>query len=338
LKLQNKLSPSSIQSILECHKKSLCWITEKYKIVRINSSFGESYKIDGIVLHGVLENLFDTNNESSTENIRKEVIKSYSDNGVSESLIELSQDRLYKTINGVQNILSKVNEHFSVYDFETILKEYEYIENEEFTGIADLLFRGPKKSIVVDYKSGHVLDSEGQIKENFVTQMMLYGFLEIDEYGCEEVQLFILDSKGIVHKVDSTLEKISSNLEFIRNKYKDFVDEKHPECLIDNCVHCSIPHDCNNYFPPSNTETLTSISGEFIELVEKGSKNKMNLKGLKKPYKNVNISIYFDEPIFFSFEKSNLLTINNLKFVRKNNEKLFFKADRFWNINLLEEK
>ena len=50
-------------------------MTEKYKIVRINSSYGESYKIDGIVLHGVLENLFDTNNESSTENIRKEVIE-----------------------------------------------------------------------------------------------------------------------------------------------------------------------------------------------------------------------------------------------------------------------
>ena len=108
--------------------------------------------------------------------------------------------------------------------------------------------------------------------------------------------------------------------------------------MIVNCVHCSIPHDCNNYLPPLSTETLNSISGEFIELVEKGSKNKMNLKGIKKPYKNVNISIYFDEPIFFSFKKSSLLTINNLKFVRKNNEKLFFKADRFWNINLLEEK
>ena len=313
-------------------------MTEKYKIVRINSSFGESYKIDGIVLHGVLEKLFDTNNESSTENIRKEVIKSYGDNGVEESSIESSQDRLYKTINGVQNILSKVNEHFSVFDFETILKEYEYIKNEEFTGIADLLLRGPSKSIIIDYKSGNVLDSEGQIKENFITQMMFYGFLEIDEYGCKEVQLFILDSKGIVHKVDSTLEKISNNLEFIRNKYKDFVEKRHSECMIDNCVHCSLPHDCNNYLPPLNIETLNSISGEFIELVEKGSKNKMNLKGLKKPYKNVNISIYFDEPIFFSFEKSNLLTINNLKFVRKNNEKLFFKADRFWNINLLEEK
>lgn len=224
-------------------------MTEKYKIVRINSSFGESYKIDGIVLHGVLEKLFDTNNESSTENIRKEVIKSYGDNGVEESSIESSQDRLYKTINGVQNILSKVNEHFSVFDFETILKEYEYIKNEEFTGIADLLLRGPSKSIIIDYKSGNVLDSEGQIKENFITQMMFYGFLEIDEYGCKEVQLFILDSKGIVHKVDSTLEKISNNLEFIRNKYKDFVEKRHSECMIDNCVHCSLPHDCNNYLP-----------------------------------------------------------------------------------------
>ena len=37
-------------------------MTEKYKIVRINSSYGESYKTDGIVLHGVLENLFGTNN------------------------------------------------------------------------------------------------------------------------------------------------------------------------------------------------------------------------------------------------------------------------------------
>lgn len=338
MKLQNKLSPSSIQSILECHKKSLCWMTERYKIVRINSSFGDSYKVDGIVLHGVLEKLFDTNYESSTENIRKEVIKSYGDNGVEESSIESSQDRLYKTINGVQNILSKVNEHFSVFDFETILKEYEYVKNEEFTGIADLLFRGPSNSVIVDYKSGNVLDSEGEIKENFITQMMFYGFLEIDEYGCEEVQLFILDSKGIVHKVDSTLEKISNNLEFIRNKYKDFVEKRHSECMIDNCVHCSLPHDCNNYLPPLNIETLNSISGEFIELVEKGSKNKMNLKGLKKPYKNVNITIYFDEPIFFNFEKNNLLTINNLKFVRKNNEKLFFKADRFWNINLLEDK
>ena len=313
-------------------------MTEKYKIVRINSSFGESYKIDGIVLHGVLEKLFDTNNESSTENIRKEVIKSYGDNGVEESSIESSQDRLYKTINGVQNILSKVNEHFSVFDFETILKEYEYIKNEEFTGIADLLLRGPSKSIIIDYKSGNVLDSEGQIKENFITQMMFYGFLEIDEYDCKEVQLFILDSKGIVHKVDSTLEKISNNLEFIRNKYKDFVEKRHSECLIDNCVHCSLPHDCNNYLPPLNIETLNSISGEFIELVQKGSKNKINLKGLKKPYKNINISIYFDEPVYFNFEKNNLLTINNLKFVRKNNEKLFFKADRFWNINLLEDK
>jgi hypothetical protein len=313
-------------------------MTEKYKIVRINSSFGESYKIDGIVLHGVLEKLFDTNNESSTENIRKEVIKSYGDNGVEESSIESSQDRLYKTINGVQNILSKVNEHFSVFDFETILKEYEYIKNEEFTGIADLLLRGPSKSIIIDYKSGNVLDSEGQIKENFITQMMFYGFLEIDEYGCKEVQLFILDSKGIVHKVDSTLEKISNNLEFIRNKYKDFVEKRHSECMIDNCVHCSLPHDCNNYLPPLNIETLNSISGEFIELVQKGSKNKINLKGLKKPYKNINISIYFDEPVYFNFEKNNLLTINNLKFVRKNNEKLFFKADRFWNINLLEDK
>jgi hypothetical protein len=313
-------------------------MTEKYKIVRINSSFGESYKIDGIVLHGVLEKLFDTNNESSTENIRKEVIKSYGDNGVEESSIESSQDRLYKTINGVQNILSKVNEHFSVFDFETILKEYEYIKNEEFTGIADLLLRGPSKSIIIDYKSGNVLDSEGQIKENFITQMMFYGFLEIDEYGCKEVQLFILDSKGIVHKVDSTLEKISNNLELIRNKYKDFVEKRHSECLIDNCVHCSLPHDCNNYLPTLNIETLTSISGEFIELVQKGSKNKINLKGLKKPYKNINISIYFDEPVYFNFEKNNLLTINNLKFLRKNNEKLFFKADRFWNINLVEDK
>lgn len=313
-------------------------MTEKYKIVRINSSFGESYKIDGIVLHGVLEKLFDTNNESSTENIRKEVIKSYGDNGVEESSIELSQDRLYKTINGVQNILSKVNEHFSVFDFETILKEYEYIKNEEFTGIADLLLRGPSKSIIIDYKSGNVLDSEGQIKENFITQMMFYGFLEIDEYDCKEVQLFILDSKGIVHKVDSTLEKISNNLEFIRNKYKDFVEKRHSECLIDNCVHCSLPHDCNNYLPPLNIETVNSISGEFIELIEKGSKNKINLKGLKKPYKNINISIYFDEPVYFNFEKNNLLTINNLKFVRKNNKKLFFKADRFWNINLVEDK
>jgi hypothetical protein len=264
-----------------------------------------------------LEKLFDTNNESSTENIRKEVIKSYGDNGVEESSIESSQDRLYKTINGVQNILSKVNEHFSVFDFETILKEYEYIKNEEFTGIADLLLRGPSKSIIIDYKSGNVLDSEGQIKENFITQMMFYGFLEIDEYGCKEVQLFILDSKGIVHKVDSTLEKISNNLEFIRNKYKDFVEKRHSECMIDNCVHCSLPHDCNNYLPPLNIETLNSISGEFIELVQKGSKNKINLKGLKKPYKNINISIYFDEPVYFNFEKNNLLTINNLKFVRK---------------------
>jgi hypothetical protein len=313
-------------------------MTEKYKIVRINSSYGESYKIDGIVLHGVLEKLFGTNNESSTENIRKEVIKSYGDNGVEESSIESSQDRLYKTINGVQNILSKVNEHFSVSDFETILKEYEYIKNEEFTGIADLLLRGPSKSIIIDYKSGNVLDSQGQIKENFITQMMFYGFLEIDEYDCKEVQLFILDSKGIVHKVDSTLEKISNNLEFIRNKYKDFVEKRHSECLIDNCVHCSLPHDCNNYLPPLNIETVNSISGEFIELIEKGSKNKINLKGLKKPYKNINISIYFDEPVYFNFEKNNLLTINNLKFVRKNNEKLFFKADRFWNINLVEDK
>ena len=107
-------------------------MSEKYKVVRINSSFGKSYKIDGIVLHGVLEKLFDTNSESSTENIKKEVEKSYGENGVEESSLELSQDRLYKTINGVQNILSKVNEHFSFFDFETILKEYEYIENEEF--------------------------------------------------------------------------------------------------------------------------------------------------------------------------------------------------------------
>ena len=139
MKLQNKLSPSSIQSILECHKKSLCWITEKYKIVRINSSYGESYKIDG-GLAWCIGKSFDTNNESSTENIRKEVIKSYSDNGVSESSIELSQDRLIKQLTEYKTYLAK-QMNISVYDFETILKEYEYIENEEFTGIADLLFR-----------------------------------------------------------------------------------------------------------------------------------------------------------------------------------------------------
>jgi len=337
VKVQNKLSPSSIQSAFECHKKLLCWNTEKNQIVRINSSFGDSYRVDGIVLHAVLEKLFDANKKSSTQDIRKEVINLYSQNGVNESLILLNQDRLYKTINGVQNILSKITEHFSLSEFETILKEYEYSKNDEFTGIADILFRGSSKSVIVDYKSGNVLDYEGRVKDSFIIQMMFYGFLELDEYISKEVQLYILDTKGIVHEVDASTDEISNNLEKIRSKYNDFLEERYSECLIDNCIHCYIPHNCDNYLKPSNIETLNSISGKFVELIELGSKNKMYMKGLKKPYKDLDICIYFDEPIFFSFNKNNLLTVNNLKFIRKNNGKLFFKADRFWNINLLGE-
>lgn len=311
---------------------------EKDKISRINSSLSDSFKIDGIVLHAVLEELFDSNSNYSTEIIKDEVIKFYGQNGINKISISQDQDRLYRTINGVQNILLKLQDQFSTNKFEKVLKEHEYLENDEFTGIADLLLRGTKNSVIIDYKSGQVLDENGSVKKNFINQMIIYGYLETEEYSSNQVQFYILDIKGVLHEIYIDLDEIEFKIEEIRKEFSEFIEGRNFKCIHENCLHCYIPHNCKNYTPPSNFENINSVSGEFKDLSELGDKKyKLQLIGIKKPYKNLEICIYFEEPINSTFRNEDLLTVNNLQFVRKSNEKVFFKVRRFWNINLIQQ-
>lgn len=175
---------------------------------------------------------------------------------------------------------------------------YSYVVySEKLLDCSELCLRGVADKIVlindavsiVDYKSGHVIDDEGNVKKEYKIQLFLYAAMcEYLRIGKCIDRLSLVDIDGVVYYIDYDKAEINELCEEVKVAIsklnqtiltRRFDDVAKPD--ISTCCNCSCRHICKymkdddaNYFhslsgivtdiPSQNLYSLKSDDGSFF--------------------------------------------------------------------------
>ena len=125
-----------------------------------------------------------------------------------------------------------------------------YVPTLRLKGRIDILERTANEIKIVDFKSGRIIDANGEIKPNIVLQLLIYGIMaqSLDPSAC--VSLVIND--GTEHQVPFDHEISEHKKDWLRSIMGSLVPgtiawaEEH-EMVGPDCRWCRIRHCCTKY-------------------------------------------------------------------------------------------
>ena len=177
----------------------------------------------GIISHELVSNYLNNSEIILDENHLKQEFFKIANSKNIEFTSNYLEDRegmefILRNLKTIKKIVSFLNQN----DYEFI-SEHSYKPVYPFYGKVDIVLRKKDKSIIVDYKTGRVFDTETNILNSIEKQLLSYAYLELKEMGeNQKVEGFVINKKGDFIKVEScnTVESRKYS-----EKIKDLIDE-----------------------------------------------------------------------------------------------------------------
>ena len=137
-------------------------------------------------------------------------------------------------------VLKKIKTFLDKNNFE-VRSEHTYKITYPFYGQADIVLRDSRKSIVIDYKTGRIMDSENEISSSIKKQLLAYAFLELSETNDDrDISAYVLNKKGdflLIDEFDNkTVKSYSKRIDkFVTDMNKNLVIEKSGYFYCNKC-------------------------------------------------------------------------------------------------------
>jgi len=286
----------------------------------------------GTAQHRIIEKYFKTGFNFSFEEVENSILEEL------EKLLDietLSLIFLDKITQRTFNILKYLKKFLSDKNFDKTYVEYSFPAHTPFMGIADILIRNEKESIIIDYKSGRIFNEDNEIRESIKKQLMVYFYLEVQERKeVPKVSLYVLDKKGNFHSVNCEMNEVLEFAKNIQSKLQTINENKSEINFLgdvfacNNCSFISICKEYKNINLSSEEENLNVISGKLIN-VNLINSNYMEL--FIQDFKEENLVNKFfttksevSDNVNFSEYIGKNLTLKNIKFLEENNEYRIF--------------
>ena len=211
--------------------------------VKIRGDLQESslsrQQIVGIILHRLLEQLKDLVERSPDERYPAFKTTFY-------DLLEEFQDKVNDDPRIVHfGKLGNWNELGGIFDeFVSLLEEGTNSDDEvgrvlnpevelnssdgELTGIADAILTTSKGDIIVEYKSGELFDTNGELNEQYLSQLYFYSHLYSQEFDRAPVSLLLKGTGGqtVTIEVDQQRsEELAGDARRVRTEFNNMIAE-----------------------------------------------------------------------------------------------------------------
>ena len=141
------------------------------------------------------------------------------------------------------------------------------------TGRADLVIRTPESTRIVDYKTGHVLDKDGEsVRLSYRLQLQIYAALEQQSTGTWPSEAILIPTRGPAIAVviePSECEALYEELETALDEYEDVpaTQEARPEASL--CCFCAHAPRCQEFWDVIDSswqDQVLAIEGEVTAL------------------------------------------------------------------------
>ncbi len=177
----------------------------------------------------------------------------------------LARARLRKTCNRVAQLLAQAR-----LDADIVTEAQLEAANGGLTGRIDLIVRSDELHVVVDYKTGAVAEVDGDLKDRFRRQLMLYACLEAERHGWPGLaRLMPLGREVIEIEPSKCQELLAETLEAL-DRWQAWVGEvppAHPS--PESCGHCPYAARCPamwGAWTDSWTESFAAVKGRLSAL------------------------------------------------------------------------
>lgn len=135
----------------------------------------------------------------------------------------------------------------------TTIESERIYQTNNLIGKIDRVESRTGKIRIIDYKTGKVTDDNGNIKEEYETQLNLYAHMYQEEKGVKVDELQIIDINGTRYQVNiwdsvrlaATLSDITALINLMNNTSGD---KSSLACPSDKCALCSGKMICNAYW------------------------------------------------------------------------------------------
>lgn len=178
------------------------------------------------------------------------------------------------------------------------------------SGVLDYLWIDGNEAVIKDYKSGVILDSEGEVKRSFLLQLNLYRLMLMKKYPeIIKVKMYLEDFYGNATQVEAIEDDILENL--IKRIRKN-VDS----CVFspgENCVHCQCGHICRQKIWPDPT------TNDYFEFM---GKIKIYSESLTMFHEPRNLTLILARNDAFSSLYNNLIAMEGHNIYLSNLKKL----------------
>lgn len=129
------------------------------------------------------------------------------------------------------------------------------------SGVLDYLWINGNEAVIKDYKSGAILDSNGEVKQSYLLQLNLYRLMVMNKYPeIHIVKMYLEDFTGKTMQVEPMEDVIlKEKIRIIRKNVED--------CIYrpgENCFHCQCGHICRKkMWPNPSTEDYFEFMGKI---------------------------------------------------------------------------
>ena len=333
-----KIAATKVQHLLRCTEK---YNLRKTKIKLFTSNSNQIVRLDGIILHALMEDLINSRNYSPSSQEIKDLIINEEKKHFEDELLYTSLDfiRTQSIVDAVKNTLFNIQNKFNLDEYK-VETEKQYVNNDLFIGTADLVLSNEKDSVVLDYKSGYVLDDSNEIKTNFSDQVLVYQYLESLENKGAVIKGYLSDKYGNLHEVENGIEdftKLKSNVE---EHIESIKLNKQIIPKDDECNKCSFGNICEFYsFTTDDIQNTNFLNGKVESISHTAKDYLINITGTKGLIDNQVIIIQVPRVQMSNLEEiiepDQLITIGPTKFLQAVEGKFYFRVFNYFDIYLI---
>lgn len=333
-----KIAATKVQNLLKCTEK---YNFRKSKIKLLSSNSNQIVRLDGIILHALMEELINSQNYRPSSQEIKELIVAEEKKHFESKLLYTSLDfiRTQSIVDAIKNTLFNIQNKFKFDDYK-VETEKQYIDNDLFIGTADLVLSSEEDSVVIDYKSGYVLDDSNEIKTNFSDQVSVYQYLEsLDNQGAL-VKGYLTDKYGNLHEVKNSSEEFTKLKSNVEEHIQIIKSNKQIIPTDDECNKCSYGNICNFYsFKTDEIRNTNFLNGKVQSIFQTSKDYLINITGTKGLINNQKIIIQVPKAQISNLEDlidtEQLITIGPTKFLQLVEDKYYFRVFNYFDIYII---
>jgi len=150
-------------------------------------------------------------------------------------------------------------------DSEALPEQELYTANRDLGGTADLIIRGPDRTVIIDYKTG-TGSHEGEAKSAYEQQLQLYAAIEWENSGRVPARVGVLSTVDGWTEIEITEDSCRAALataRSLREQYNSRVPGPQPGTPSDeSCMFCSHSPLCDEYWLALDTHSIHSAVDE----------------------------------------------------------------------------